>query len=110
MIRVKLLLPTARIWFQSLLPIPANGNPHGECNVLYMNKLLFELCSKNKLLLIDVFSSFLNRFGNRDHNLFPKFNIEKNLWDIHPNSKGMGVLASHYIFLIHSKWFNPFGY
>ncbi len=110
MAQVKLLAPTAKIWFQSLLPIPANGNPNVEKNVLAMNNLLYDLCSKNKILFIDVFSSFLNRFGYRNFLLFPKYNIEKKLWDIHPNARGMGVLARHYLFLIHSKYFNPLGY
>ncbi len=110
MAQVKLLAPSAKIWFQSLLPIPANGNHDVERNVVSMNNLIFELCSKNRLLFVDVFSSFLNRYGHRNFLLFPKYDVDKKLWDIHPNARGMGVLARHYLFLIHSKWFNPLGY
>ena len=104
------LVPNARIFMQSLLPIPGNGNIKTEMNVLAMNKLIFDLCSRFSIFYLDVFSSFLNKFRNRNLNLFPPYDRIKNLWDIHPNSKGMGVLARQYIFLIHSKWFNPMGY
>ena len=107
---VKSLFPSARIFIQSLLPIPANGNPKAEKNVISINCLIYNLCSRYKLFFIDVFSSFLNKYGNRNLNLFPAFDNEKKMWDIHPNNKGMGVLARHYIFLIHSRWFNPMGY
>ncbi len=108
--RIKVLVPTARIFVQSLLPIPGNGNPNGERNVLSMNKLIYDLCSRYKLFFLDTFTSFLNRFGNRNLNLFPAYNETKKSWDIHPNARGMGVLARHYIYLIHSKQFNPMGY
>ena len=107
---IKLLVPRARIFLQSLLPIPANGNPKAEFNVISMNNLIYNLCSRYKLFYIDVFNSFLNSSGNRNLKLFPVYDSIKNLWDIHPNKKGMGVLAKHYIYLIHSKWFNPMGY
>ena len=107
---MKQLIPNARIFMQSLLPIPSNGNLKTEVNVLAMNKLIFDLCSRFKIFYLDVFTSFLNKFENRNLNLFPVFDSIKKLWDIHPNSKGMGVLASHYIFILHSKWFNPMGF
>ncbi len=110
MAQVKLMAPTAKIWFQSLLPIPSNGSLVVVRNVVAMNSLLYDLCSRNRLLFIDVFRSFLNRSGSRNFLLFPKYDIVKKLWDIHPNARGMGVLARHYIFLIHTKWFNPLGY
>ena len=75
-----------------------------------MNNLLFDLCSRYKLFYIDVFRSFLNNYGFRNTKLFPAFDEVKNMFDIHPNARGMGVLAKHYIFLIHSRWFNPLGY
>ena len=107
---IKALAPNAKIFMQSLLPIPSNGNPKAERNVLAMNNLIYNLCSKYKLFYIDVFNSFLNSHGNRNLSLFPTFDRVKNLWDIHPNARGMGVLAKHYIYLIHSKRFNPLGY
>ena len=78
-------------------------------NVLSMNALLFSLCSRYKLFYIDAFRLFVDNFGCRILNLFPK--VEKNeKLDIHPDKKGMGVMARNIIFLIHSNWFNPLGY
>jgi hypothetical protein len=48
--------------------------------------------------------------GYRDSRLFPEFDKIKNEFNIHPNKRGMGVLAKVYIYFIHSRWFNPMGY
>ena len=108
--KAKELFPNAKVYVQSLLPIPSNGNRFSDRNVLAMNRLIFNLCSKYRLFFVDAFSYFLNRFGNRNVYLFPKFDERKQFFDIHPNPKGMGVLARQYIFLIHSKRFNPLAY
>ena len=42
--KVKLLAPSAKIFMQSLLPLPANGDPKVVKNVLAMNKLIYDLC------------------------------------------------------------------
>ncbi len=110
MTRMKVLAPSAKIFIQSLIPLPPNGDPHVVRNVLAMNCLLFRLCIKYKLFYLDVMHSFLNEYGSRNLRLFPAFNKGTKSWDIHPNARGMGVLARHYIFLIHSKRFNPLGY
>ena len=107
---IKALAPKAKIYIQSLLPIPSNGNWKVEANVVSINNLIFNCCSKHKLYYVDVFNSFLNSYGNRNLDLFPPFNQNKNYWDIHPNKRGFGLLARHYIYLIHSKRFNPLGY
>ena len=60
--------------------------------------------------LTGCFGAFIDRYGHRNKLLFPTFDESKNTFDIHPNKKGMGILARFYIFLIHSKWFNPLGY
>ena len=106
----KQLLPSAKIFFQSLLPIPSNGCPYTERNIIHMNNMLFNLCSRYKTFYIDVFSAFLNCHGGRNDMLFPAFDSIKRYSDIHPNAKGNGVLARFYIYLIHSRWFNPLGY
>ena len=49
---IKQLAPKAKIYVQSLLPIPSNGNRFRERNVLDMNRLLFGLCSKNRVFLL----------------------------------------------------------
>lgn len=107
---IKKLCPDAKIFIQSLLPIPTNGSKSLARNVLSMNNLLYNLCSRYRLYFVNVFDSFLNRHGNTDVRLFPGVNKSTGQFDIHPNSKGLGVLARHYIYLIHSRWFNPLGY
>ncbi len=107
---LKLTFPYAKIYFQSIIPLPHNKCPYVVSNVLKMNNLLFNLCSRFHLYYLDVFGSFLNRWGYRNSDLFPQFDSTKELYDIHPNKRGMGVLARHYIYLIHSRWFNPLGY
>ena len=94
---VKERFPNAKVYIQSLLPIPANRNRFSDRNVLSMNRVIFNLCSKYKLFFIDAFSIFLNRHGYRNTNLFPKFDEKKKFYDIHPNPRGMGVLARQYI-------------
>ncbi len=108
--RIKVLAPSAKIFVQSLLPLPPNGDPSVVRNVLAMNNLMYSLCVKYKLFYLDVLPSFLNGVGFRNPRLFPAFNAVNKSWDIHPNARGMGVLAKHYIYLIHSKRFNPLGY
>ena len=66
---IKQLFPMAKIFIQSLLPIPSNGCPYSERNIVQMNNLLFNLCSRYRIYYIDAFSSFLNRFGYRDSNI-----------------------------------------
>ena len=77
---IKQLAPEAKIYVQSLLPIPSNGNRFGERNVLNMNRLLFSLCSKNRIFLVDAFTPFLNSFGNRNRGLFPNWDEEKKIF------------------------------
>ena len=89
----KQLFPNAKVYIQSLLPIPSNGNRFSDRNVLSLNRMIFNLCSKHRIFFIDTFPYFQNRFGNRNVYLFPKFDARKQFFDIHPNPKGMGVLA-----------------
>ena len=108
--KIKELLPLATVFFQSILPIHPNGCDHTVRNVKSMNNLIFDLCSRYRLFYIDAFAVFLNKYGYRDNTLFPKFDKNTQRFDIHPNPKGMGVLAKMYIYLIHSRRFNPLGY
>ena len=107
---VRTLLPSTTVYFQSLLPIPSNGCPYTERNVMNMNNMIYYLCSRYRMFYIDVFSNFLNPNGSRNLMLFPKFDVGRNTFDIHPNARGFGLLARSYIYLIHSRWFNPQGY
>ena len=105
---LKEMLPDTKIWFQSLLPI-VNGGEYTTRNVYEMNNIIFQLCSKYNIFFLDVFNSFIDYKGYRDDRLFPKLNLEKP--DIHPNKRGLGVLARRYIFIIRTKFrFNPLGY
>ena len=51
--------------------------------------------------MIGVFKSFLYR-GYRHPTLFPS-----NVNDVHPNRRGLGVLARKYIDILHSRNFDP---
>ena len=76
---VKERFPNAKVYIQSLLPIPLplNGNRFSNKNFLSMNRLIFNLRSKYKLFFIDAFSIFLNRHGYRNTYLFPKFDEKR---------------------------------
>ncbi len=107
---IKAMLPGAKTWFQSIPPINPNGSRFTARNVVHMNAMIYDMCSRYKLFYLDIFHAFLNRRGRINTNLFPNYDAIKKSFDIHPNKKGMGVLAKFYIFIIHSKWFNPEGY
>ena len=102
--RIKLCFPNARIWFQSLLPLPIS-NPYVIGNVENFNQLLFETCSKFGVFLHDVFTEFLGVDYHRD-----KYFFEKSINNVHLNSFGLGKLAKKYINLIHRRKFNPLIY
>ena len=98
----KRLFPSAKIFVQSLIPLPLR-NSYTSSNVLSFNTLLYDMCVKNRIFYVNVFHSFLDSKGcKRNPYLFPT--EESNC---HPNPRGMGVLAKIYIFLIHSRRFNP---
>jgi len=107
---IKLILPTAKVWFQSIPPINPNGCKFTERNVIQMNNLIYNMCSRYRHYFLDIFPAFLDARGCINTRLFPHFDTKKQRSDIHPNNKGMGVLARFYIFIIHSKWFNPLGF
>ena len=107
----KKLFPGAKIFVQSIPPVHPNGLDHIPMNVINMNNLIFDRCSRYKIFYVDVFWAFIDRNGNRNDRLFPRYDPIKNFYDIHPSPKaGMPVLARFYLRLIHSKWFNPLGY
>ena len=106
------LFPTAKVYVQSLIPYLHNSPNYrvGRDNIMRMNNLLFDLCSRFKLFYLDVFPAFLGARDYRNEKLFPAFDSDKKSYDIHPNARGKGVLASFYIYYIHSKRFNPVGF
>ena len=84
------LFPNAKVFFQSIPPVHPNGCNYTVKNVLSMNILIYNLCSRFRLFYLDIFGSFLDRAGNRNAKLFPEFDKHKNCFDIHPNKRGMG--------------------
>ena len=107
---IKTMLPGVKAWFQSIPPINPNGSRFTARNVIQMNIMIYDMCSRFRLFYLNIFHAFLNQQGCINTRLFPGYDIEKKCFDIHPNKRGMGVLARCYIFIIHSKWFNPEGF
>lgn len=105
---VKTMSPSAKIWCQSLLPLPLHQRPYIGIDVMNMNKIIYHACSKFRIFFIHAMDPFLTKDYRgqiiRNEQLFV------NSTNVHPNGKGIGVLARHYIRLIHSKSFNPLGY
>ena len=102
--KIKSLFPTAKIWFQPIIPLPEQ-NRFTINNVLNFNKLLFHICAINGIYYLEnCFSTFLTFDGFRNENLFRSWH------NIHFNNKGLRTLALIYLNIIHSKKFNPLGY
>lgn len=102
--RIKHMFPKSKIFLQSLLPLPIT---YANCsyvirNVLDFNRIIYHVCSHERVYIVDVFGAFLSN-GHRNPRLFP-YSIR----DIHPNSRGMATLARFYIDRIHSRQFDPF--
>ena len=103
---LKTVFVGAKIFFQSLLSLPITYENYKYIarNILVFNNLIFHACSHERVYIINVFNDFLK--GNvRNPYLFPV-----NLRDIHPNRRGLGILARAYISRIHSKFFDPFSF
>ena len=103
---IKDAFPRAKIFFQSLLPLPVT---YYNCryvirNILDFNRLIFHVCLHERVFMLDIFRSFLFK-GFHNPWLFPN-----NVNNIHPNNKGLGVLVKFYIDRIHSMFFDPFSH
>ena len=104
--KIKLLFPTAKLFLQSLLPLPITQFNHHYVirNVSEYNLLIEQVCRKEQAYILDVFWSFVDpRSGHRDLSYFPD-----DIRDCHPNFRGVGVLARYYIERIHNKHFDPY--
>ena len=98
------LFPRAKIWVQSILPIPLQRKMMIN-DVCDMNKLLHRACMRQSVFFLDVTDSFIDQStGLRDVRFFP---IKGN---VHLGPIGTSVLAKIYIRQIHSRSFNPLGY
>lgn len=101
--QINLLFPDAKVWFQSIIPFPIQHR-FTINNILSFNDLLYEVCMVNHMYYIDCVESFLGPDGFRSEYLF------HNIYNIHPNNRGLSILARIYLRLIHSRKFNPLGY
>ena len=107
--KISTLYPEARVWFQSLLPLPIKNCNDSKTNerVRHVNRIIFNECVYRRFYYIDAFYQFIkfNRKWNEPFTRFDKL-FENN--GIHPNpERGMGVLARLYIRALHCKFFNP---
>ena len=93
--------PNAKIWYQSLLPLPI-VHQYVVGNVVNFNRLLEEICTKYRIFFHDVFDDYLGEDCHRNYRLF-----ENSFYNVHLNSVGLGRLAKSYINLIHRNNFNP---
>ena len=98
--KIKLLFPDAKVYFQPVLPMPVK-HKYTVRNIRRFNKLLYDTCIRERFYFIDIFWDFVGYDGLRYKEYYPK--------DIHPNKHGIAALAKHYIYMIHSKRFNPLG-
>ena len=101
----KKLFPNSKIFCQSLLPLPIVKS-NTVRNVESMNCLIYEACTQERVFYLNVFGTFLDNSGTKRHSLF----FPRDITDIHPNKRGIGLLAKFYIHIIHTKTFNPLGY
>lgn len=107
--KISELFPTAKVYFQSLLPLPLyhKNDWNTNKNVLAMNRIIYHECIYRKFYYLDAFVplSFPWRPFCGPH-IRKDYMFEDG--GIHPNTKGgMGVLASLYRRALHSKYFNP---
>ena len=100
---IKDVFPGAKIFYQSLIPLPITheNSSYIARNLLQFNRILFEVCKHERVFLFDVFGIFLQGIY-RNPRLF-----SENIRDIHPNKRGLGLLAREYIKRIHCRHFNP---
>ena len=107
--RTKQMFPLAKVFVQSILPLPI-VKPHSAKIVNQMNWLLFNACSKGHIFFLNVFYDFITNNGFRNMNYFSDPKRVGGIPDCHLNSRGMGILARHYLYIIHTKRFNPLGF
>ena len=95
---IRRCFPSANIFLHSLLPFGVQ-NVYTERNVYNFNKILFDVCSTERVYLLNLFEDFLDPWGYRNDALFES--------SVHPHKWAMGLIASHYIKIIHNTHFGP---
>ena len=103
---IKELFLHAKLFFQSLIPLPTTyeNAAYIAQNILSFNDMLYEVCKHEGVYIFDVFCLFLlDRYTNP--RLFPL-----GFHDIHPNKRGLGLIARQNITRIHCKHFDPLSF
>ena len=102
--------PSTKVFFQSLMPLPLKHRNDFSTpqNILNMNYIIYNCCAFRRFHYIDAISDFLYppRFGVPQLRNEYLFNTD----DIHPNHKGIVILAKKYKFALHSMYFDPMIY
>ena len=100
---IKNFFPGVKVYLQSLLPLPVTFSNKNFVikNVLELKRIIYHVCYHERIFMLDIFKTFLFR-GYRHPSLFPPSTS-----DIHPNRRGLGVMAREYINIIHSRHFDP---
>ncbi len=107
--KIQSLFPTARVYFQSLLPLPLKDSKDWLTNstVQSFNRIIYNECIYRRFHYIEAFYPF-TKFNRRWNEPYARFDKLFEVGGIHPNpEKGMGVLARYYIRALHSKLFIP---
>ncbi|MCP4488743.1 MAG: hypothetical protein GY820_15730, partial [Gammaproteobacteria bacterium] len=60
---IKTMLPGVKAWFQSIPPIHPNGSRFTARNVIQMNILIYDMCSRFRLFYLNAFHAFFNQQG-----------------------------------------------
>jgi alkylated DNA repair dioxygenase AlkB/lysophospholipase L1-like esterase len=96
---LKLLFPSAQIYFHTVLPIRVVYK-YTAASVHQFNNLLLEVCSQYRCFFFDCFSRFLDKQGN----FYNKALFRDNF---HLNDAGLKVLCRALKFMIYGDLFNP---
>ena len=105
--KINLYFPGAKVWFQSLVPLPLQDE-WTVLNIEAYNKMLYEVCSFSGAYYINCFDMFLAE--TRSGILLRYDPLFVSGTNIHPNSRGLSLIASKYLLIIHNRRFNPIGY
>lgn len=106
------LYPNSKVFFQTLLPLPCNGENDWKTNskVIRFNQIILNECIFRKFYVIDAFKSFMLPIRSRWSPHIRNDSLFSGA-DIHPSvNKGNAVLARLYIRVLHSRYFNPYVY
>ena len=106
--QIKLSFPEARIWLQSMVPLPLQ-HQYSVRNVEEFNKVLYEVCSYTETFYLDVFKEFLG-FNPHRGCFLRRESLFVNKHNIHFNKFGLSLLARSYLSIIHATAFNPLSY